>query len=516
MPDPFPETITLKWRDKTEWENWHHTIREPIEGIYELHYPPDNPQTTPAVLNSCTQDIQLAIKTAKARGLTLRAAGSAWSLSTAGIADSGIMLDTSRLKGRVKLNDGNIDPAYPGDDSDRRGLFLFQCGNLIAEINKLLESDAHRRAMRTTGAANGQTIVGASATGTHGSVIGRGAIHDQIVGLHLIVNEHRHVWLERVSRPVVKPAFAALLGAELIRSEALFNAAVMSFGSFGVIHNVLLETRPRFLLDAETYAPVAFDQDLRDLIATLDPSTHPKLKGKGDPYFLQIVVNPHSADAMINVMYERGWRTSHIPDYRMKAGKIGPGYDSLSVVGKIFEANKQIIPPFFKLMEMFIDKKPRTGSWGELFGYKAPQTKVGSGTVAVAHEDALKTIDLLIDLNKEIGPVPLVFGLRFVDRSDALLAFNRFDRTMVVSMDGIANGQAETFFRVSAERMEQAGIRYTQHWGKTNAYTPDRIRAAYGHGRVDSWIAARHQLMPDPADRAVFDNVYIRERGLAG
>lgn len=514
MPDPFPETITLKWRNKSKWENWHHTVQQSIDGIYELHYPPGGPQTSPAVINNCTQDIQLAIKVAKARGRTLRAAGSSWSLSTAGMT-AGIMLDTSRLKGSVKINAGNLDPNYPGDPSDQRGLFMFQCGILIAEINKLLEGDTYRRSMRTTGAANGQTIVGASATGTHGSVLGRGAIHDQIVGLHLITNEHQQYWLERKSYPVVKPEFAALLNAELVRDDALFNAAVMSFGSFGVIHNVLIETRPRFLLNPKTFAPVPFDQDLRKLIATLDPSSHPLLKTGGQPYFLQIVLNPHSADAMINVMYEERWDTNHIPDYRMRAGKVGPGYDSLSIVGKIFEANKRTIPPFFKLAESLVNKNPKKGTWGELFGYKAPQTKVGSGTVAVAHEDALKTIDLLVDLNKEIGPVPLVFGLRFVWGTHTLLGFNQFNTTMVVSMDGISNKQAEQFFRVSADRMEAASIRFTQHWGKTNAYTGARVRKAYGNQNVDAWLAARRELMPEPADRAVFTNSYMEERGLA-
>ena len=60
----------------------------------------------------------------------------------------------------------------------------------------------------------------------------------------------RSLWLERASRPVVTPAFAAALGAELWRDDALFEAALVSFGSFGILHGLLIETEPLFLLEA--------------------------------------------------------------------------------------------------------------------------------------------------------------------------------------------------------------------------------------------------------------------------
>jgi hypothetical protein len=513
MPAPFPQTPTLKWRNKPSWDNWHKTVSQPIEGIYTPHYPADNPPYTAAVLNACTQDIQLAIAVAKERSLRLRAAGSAWSLSTAGVTN-GIMLDTSFLKGWFKINPGNLDPGYQG--TARSGLFFFQCGTLIAEVNKTIESDTHRRSLRTTGAANGQTIVGATATGTHGSALGFGAAHDQIVAIHLLAGPQKQFLLERASYPVLKQAFADALNAELVRDDDLFNAAVMSFGSMGVIHNVVIETRPRFLLDAETHAPVPFDQDLRNLIATLDPERHPRLRGKGQPYFLQVVVNPHSNDAMINVMYEQRWKDGHVPDYRLKAGKVGPGYDALGLVGKVFETSPALIPSFFKLVSTVIDTKPKLDrSWGELFGYKAPQTKVASGSIAVALADALATLDILGQVNAQ-HPAPLVYGCRFVKRSPALLAFNRFDTTFVVSLDGVFNNQSVDFFRRSAAALDQAGIRYTQHWGKANAYTGPRIRQAYGDGAVDKWLAARHRLLPSARDRAIFTNPFMEERGLAG
>jgi FAD binding domain/D-arabinono-1,4-lactone oxidase len=513
VPAPWPETATLKFSPAPVWENWHRTVSQAIAGIYTPFYPAGNPQTSAQILIDCAKDIEIAIAAAKERKARLRAAGSAWSLSSAGVTD-GVMLDTSRLKGWLKINEGNLDPGYSGSAEKRPGLFLFQCGTLVAEVNKLLESDKWQRSLWTSGAANGQTIVGAASTGTHGSVMDFGALHDHVVAIHLIAGTGKPLLLERASYPVLKPAFAAAIGATPMRDDALFNAALLSFGAMGVIHAVVIETSPRFLLRAETHAPVPFDQDLRNLIATLDPEHHPSLKGKGALNFLQVVINPHSKDAMINAMYKLPWQAGHVPDYTLKEGKIGPGYDGLSVIGEVLKLFPGLIPPFFKLAQGTIDGKTKIGSRGEMFGYKPPQLKVGSGSVGVALTDALKALDVLGEVMKH-DPAPLVFGCRFVKPSPALLAANRFPTTMMVSLDGIFNAQSVAFFAKAADALEQAGIPYTQHWGKVNAYTKARLQQAYG-ANLDAWLAARKQLLPDPADRAIFTNPYMEERGLTG
>jgi hypothetical protein len=513
MPAPFPATATLKFDPRTKWVNWHQTVDQAISGIYQPRYPPTNPQTTPAILSACAKDVQQAIGIAKARGLRLRAVGSGWSLSRAPVTD-GLILDTSFLKGRIKIKEPDVEPAYSADPDARGSLFLFQCGNLVAEVNKTVESDAFKRSLRTSGAANGQTIVGATSTGTHGSALTQGALHDQIVAIHLITSDQQQIWLERLSRPVMKASFVAQFGIPApTRDDALFNAVVMSFGSMGVIHAVVIETGPRMLLRAEKVMPVPYDDSLKALLNSLDFAKYDPLKAKGVPYFFQTVINPNTSEAMIDVHYEIPWDPAHVLDYELKETKVGPGYDALSLVGKIFESGKFLIPPFLKLLQGTIDKTPKIGTRGELFGYKAPQTKVASATVAVALPDASRALDALLQLNKDIGPVPLLFGCRYVKKSRALLAFNKFDTTMVVSLDGVANAQSEKFFDMAAQRMEAAHIPYTQHWGKANSYTKARLDAAYGPANVGAWIAARHALLT-AADRGTFTNDYMTKRGL--
>jgi hypothetical protein len=109
----------------------------------------------------------------------------------------------------------------------------------------------------------------------------------------------------------------------------------------------------------------------------------------------------------------------------------------------------------------------------------------------------------------------LVFGCRYVRKTPALLAFNKFDIGLMISLDGVDSKNTRASFAAAADRLEAQGIDYTQHWGKVNAYTKARLTKAYG-ANVARWLKARATLLPDPADRALFDNAYIDERGLAG
>jgi len=59
------------------------------------------------------------------------------------------------------------------------------------------------------------------------------------------------------------------LGAILVRDDHLFNAALVSFGSFGVIHGVVIEAEPLALLEA-TRKRLPLNADLRRAIRTLD------------------------------------------------------------------------------------------------------------------------------------------------------------------------------------------------------------------------------------------------------
>lgn len=85
--------------------------------------------------------------------------------------------------------------------------------------------------------------------------------------------------------------------------------------------------------------------------------------------------------------------------------------------------------------------------------------------------------------------MPLVLGCRYVRRSKAHLAMNRFDPTVVISLDGIHNQSSLKFLDAISSAMDERGIPFAQQLGKTNGYTAQRVRDRFG-ADYDAWIAA--------------------------
>jgi hypothetical protein len=497
------------------WKNFHESYEQVIAGEYDLFMPQQSAGLTIEDMKETTRQFQALIADARKQGLKARAIGSAWSLSRAPTT-TGWALNTNRLRGRMKIAAADLDPGYAGTADQKKGLYLFQCGNTVADVNKVIESKDQGRSLFTSGAANGQTIAGATSCGTHGSALRHGALHDHIVAVHLIANGSDHFWIERKSAPVMKAAWVKALGATLKRDDDdLFNAAVVSFGSFGIIQAVVIETVPRYLL--ETKPGIAkLDEKLWKAIGALDFTAHPFFGGL-EPYFFQAVINPATDEVLLNANYEVP-DDGRVPTYGLTQDPkaIGPGFDSLSAVGVILGAFKGLIPAFSQLaVKQLFDTAKKTGTSGQIYGFKPPLLHVASGSIAVALPDARKTLEALIQLYKDIGPVPLVLGCRYVEKSPALLAFNTYKKTLAISIDGVDSKSSRAFFAAAADRLEALGIGFTQHWGKVNAMTKARVLKAYG-GNVAKWLKARKEVLPDAKDRAVFDNAYIEERGLAG
>src|SRR6202044_3258758 len=69
------------------------------------------------------------------------------------------------------------------------------------------------------------------------------------VGVHLVGPGGEHSWIQRASCPFINRSFCDILGTTLIEDDDLFDAVRVSFGSFGIIHAVLLQAEPIYLLE---------------------------------------------------------------------------------------------------------------------------------------------------------------------------------------------------------------------------------------------------------------------------
>src|SRR5690606_26896431 len=167
--------------------------------------------------------------------------------------DNVLTLDRSRLK----------QPQQPL-------LARVQSGIRIRELNRHL--DRQGMALENMGGYDGQTIVGAAMTGTHGSGLGYGPIASQIVSLQVVGEGGVMVQIEPADGITDAEIFPGTLEENpaipvtLIQDDMQFNAMVVSVGSMGIVYSVTLKTEPKFWLRevrtlekwADTKAPGGF------------------------------------------------------------------------------------------------------------------------------------------------------------------------------------------------------------------------------------------------------------------
>jgi FAD/FMN-containing dehydrogenase len=494
--------------NRRQWTNKHENVRQQITGLYDIW----NPDTTSLVdgYKATTEKIQSMIGDAADDGEHLRALGGGWSFSRVAVT-KGRLLNTKPLNWMFTISSRNVSPNYAGE---RTNLLFAQCGTGIMELNDYLKSQ--RKSLKTTGASNGQTIAGALSTGTHGSAIDVGAIPNYVVGLHLIVGRSRHVWLERESYPVVSNAFVNRLGAELIRDDTLFNAALVSFGSFGVIHGVMLETEPIYLLEAFRQK-LPFDSALKNAVETLDFSGVQLPHGSERPYHFQIVFNPFDTkreNVYVTTMYRRPYRDNYrAPD--PPSGGLAPGDDALAFIGLISDRVPALIPSLVNglLEPSYSPYSDVWGTLGEIFTNTTTRGKAASAAVGVPLSEANRALDTVFSVHEAEGPIAAVFSVRFVKGTDALLGFTKFEPTCVLEIDGVFSQRTSDFLRAVWSKFDEEQIPYTFHWGKMNTLNAALVRKMYGTA-VDRWQSSRRTLL-DAASMQVFSSTFLDRVGLS-
>ena len=490
-----------------KWENRHEVFTEQIKDLYIGGNEPDLGALDS--YNDTTKALQQLIADAIQTNTPFRSLGAGWSWSKIATAKDGIMLDTKSLNLTMNIAPSSVQPSYTGDVNK---LVFAQCGNGVWEISRELR--AKKLSLKTTGASNGQTIVGAMSTGAHGSSFDVGAVQDYVIGMHLIVGPNRHIWLERKSAPVVASSFIEKLETELVQDDDLFNAALVSFGNFGIIHAVLVETEDIFLL--ETYMQrLPYDATLKKLMETLDFSNAQLPCGNERPFHFEVRLNPYDMDkgAYVSTFYKRPYRNQYQKPVANGEG-LGPGDDAPCFIGKITDAIPALVPVLVNklLAGAFTLFSKQFGTLGEIFNNTTLHGKLFSSAIGIPLNQVQRVTDIIFELNKTAGPFPGLFSYRFIKKSQATLAFTRFDFTCILELDGSFSDTTMNFYRAVWKKLDEEQIPYTVHWGKMNELNFERISTMYGSD-AHKWIAARNTLL-DADSRKVFCNPLLQEWGL--
>ena len=458
------------------------------------------------------------IRKAREGGKRILPIGSGWALSEINITD-GWLVNTKLLNGCYDVADRYFDDAYP--PADRPLVVLAQAGMQIAELNAYLElvpqDVAKKRALKAAGIGNGQTIAGAVSGNTHGSQINFGAMPDFVVGLHIATGSGRTLWIEEASKPVLNDDFAAKIGAELIRDDDIFNAAVVSFGTFGIIVAMAVETAPIYQLAFPAIGDIHHD----DLKAKL------REFGNADPANLdhyEFIFDPHSRKQVAmeagapRVPFEPGIPTPKPRWIIRDKNGYAPGINAVRLLGLLRLLSPRILTGLqFKQYRKIALLNSVRGTPGQLYTssiyYLEGYTE---SAIGVSVRDAPEMIDVCSEVAQEMR-LPSISQVRLVHRSEATLGFTRHEPKTAVFEVGLINDERfPEFERRMDAALREAGIPYTLHWSKNSGIDPEKLEHMYGVTKIASWKAARRSVFgEDEALMKVFETDAMARAGLA-
>jgi hypothetical protein len=505
------------------WENWHSTtsVGGTVKRLYTPYnewsdgtVPGDNKKFAPGLAG-----LRAIVAKAEKDRVRVRAVGSKWSLNAVAFVHD-YLVNTTMLNRSIVggFSPPMVGPAFQGL---RDRLVFAQCGIQIRDLNTILE--ARGLALPTTGASNGQTLAGAVSTGTHGSMHDVGAMQDYVRGLHVVAEGGKHYWIQRASRPVMTARFAEWLGATLIENDDLFLSAVVGFGSFGLVHAMIFEAAPLFLL-AVFNKRFDFDE-VREALTTKNPDLLTLSEAPPGPLVhFECVLNPYrrgagEGGAFVRVYYQKAWASGDpLPSFPVLDGQTLRCGDLVSIIGALAGVVPALVPPV--LQSQIEGSVPPTGGrtiLGTPGQHFNDSSKTGGGTsleLGVPLDrvgDALDAIFSVTDAHHFGAPL----ALRYVRATDAVLGFTHFaPTTCTMEMPGIDSSSARDAHAKIFQALRQRGIPHAFHWGQALPLEPSWVRATFGGPRVDRWLTARRKLL-SPEGRRTFSNDLLDKVGLS-
>ena len=504
------------------WAGVHVTHRTTVAGIYNVDNvgPHGRLLTGWEMFRYAGEELDCLIRHARDAGARILPIGSGWALSKINITD-GWLVNTKLLNGCYDVSDKYFDDAYP---AERRGnLVLAQAGMQIAELNTFLELlprvHTKRRSIQAAGIGNGQTVAGSVSGNTHGSQLTFGAMPDFVACLHIATGSGQALWIERKSKPVMNQEFVQKLGARLIRDDDVFHAAVVSFGTFGIIAAVAVETAPIYQLKFPPIVDISYT-DLKEKLNRFAAGEIPD-----GLYHYEFIFDPFTKTQMAmeasapKVPFEPGVPTPKPRWIIRDKNGFAPGVNILKILALV----RDIVPPGFLTgieykgyrKDALLDNV--RGSPGQIYTSSIYYLEgYIESAFAVSVKDAAATIDLSSKVSQDLR-VPSIYQVRLCKASTGTLAFTQLAPIAAVFEVGMIHDERfPEYERRLDEEFRKAGIRYTMHWSKNSGISPDKLKYMYGDEKIASWRAARRTIFGnDQKLMRLFETDAMVEAGLA-
>jgi hypothetical protein len=527
MPAPsFPFT-TVASVDR--WFNFHHTV---ANRRIPLYLTPDALGTTsgegqPSGAMRQAQALNAILQYCFDHEERVTILGSKWSMSN--VLDPGrVIIDPGAFNKIAKVNPAWLTKRYTDGAKSRNGVpIIVQGGTHIGYLNqKLGESGL---ALPTSGASDGHRIAGCIATGSHGSAIGVGAVHDAVLGVLLVTAPNEAVFLQPKHRRFTSDlatwfASQTTFEVEDLPDDDLFSAAQVALGSLGFVHSVVIEAVPLYQLSGKMLARPLFDPDVWTAMETLHTK---KLDPRPDPHHFSVVLSPYAKAPRPGAFVEMLWKCKPTcPFTPAQPPKTMVPADTSRLLSALLNAVSGAgTAPILELALAAITADQYTiGDVAPLFPGQAfgpTDLMPGNGRsteLVFAHEHTGKALRAILDalhVEAQAGRHLLgAIGVRFVPRTGALLGTNVHDMNTYAELVSLGSANARAVQEACWGALRAANVPFTCHWGMEYGMDSKSVRAYFTPERVDRWKVARRRLLPTKKARKVFATPILGAVGL--
>jgi FAD/FMN-containing dehydrogenase len=483
------------------WDNYFRTVH--VDRVARQVFVSGN--LADGVKSIC--DLVLEAGREKAR---VRAVGSSWSFSPI-VATEGWIVSLRGMRGLAPSLDGSLCPGIaPGSVAH------VLAGTIVHDLNETLQAQA--QSLIVMGGNGGQTIAGATATGTHGGWLGCPSISDYIRGVGFVGADGKARWVESKTHPLTKPGFDGWGVYQVIRDDTMLHAAQASLGLLGVVTSIAIEVRPLYFVNWErrwhafddALQRAAFDHDFSGL-------------GIAKPDHFLTVINPHEAVTEIDsASIEIGYRVPPIPGALIPISSGPPndpagGFDPWGLITQVVNNNPQLVPALLNIaLPMSFPTSKACAALSQIWPRSVGGAPLISMELAVTREKARDTwaaIAKLLAASRQTFSWPGVFGVRSQKGTKALLGFTRFDDNITFELIYIrgANG-VELFLKELDIELTARNVRHLFHPGQIERWDANRMRRLMAPGYDDMRDVMR-SISPDSGLR--FGNATTDRWGLS-
>jgi hypothetical protein len=544
LPDVLNVPDILDVKSVDNWSNYSGTVTSDKIPLFCTPRPATKVLgKEPGALQSQANAVNAILKYCYANQAQVRTMGSRWSFSPI-IKPNQVILDPPNLNSMVLVGPNSQTESYKGKRGEQGFIpYWIMGGAEISAINRRLLKDPLQLTparkslcLQTSGAADGHRLAGCIATGTHGAAIQIGAVHDNVLGVHMLVAPDKAVFIQSSSEPALTDTFVNWLQDQTgmpithLQDDDLLATALVSLGSLGILFSVVMETVPAYTLLTQTLSfDDRLDPRLWAAIKTLENNgLFPDQPAK--PYHFEVLFNPYPVLGKPAAMLKMMWKKTADGVNPTDADPTVPAMpsDTMSFIARMVGrldgtltggllAHELGIIINSELQSMFghVDKIARFP--GVVFGETDLPKGTGASTeIAVDYADTERTARVLWDVfdqqSKKGHHLLGAMSLRFVPASKAHLAMNIHPMNCHIELPSIDNKGVRDVYKAVWDRLEEAGIPYTCHWGQLSGMNPTRL-AKYFQGREQKWKAGREKLL-DATGRKVFSTPLLEQLGL--